>query len=111
MKNTSLIRVGFWQNRFFADLGNPRQNPPIFILEKSPTIFCRGARPKNTFLAPGKSAEILWKFAEVPRKFHRNDPFPNDPISDFPDPPTLASLEKKEGKPRKRQGFFSSRNP
>ena len=28
-----------------------------------------------------------------------------------PDPPTLAFLERKQGKPRKRQGFFSPRNP
>ena len=28
-----------------------------------------------------------------------------------PDPPTLAFLEKKQGKPRKMQGVFSSRNP
>ena len=28
-----------------------------------------------------------------------------------PDPPTLASLEEKQGKPRKKQGFFSWRSP
>ena len=28
-----------------------------------------------------------------------------------PDPPTLAFLEKKQGKPRKKQGLFSSQNP
>ena len=26
---------------------NPRQNPPKFILQKSPTHFCRGAGPRN----------------------------------------------------------------
>ena len=25
--------------------GNPRQDPPNFVQRKSPTIFCRGARP------------------------------------------------------------------
>ena len=29
----------------------------------------------------------------------------------FPDLPTLAFLEKKQGKHQKNQGFFSSRNP
>ena len=68
-----IFGVGFWQNGFFADFyfwaagfcrgfcrrifspqkvprkilqENPRQNPPNFIQQKSPTIFCRGARPK-----------------------------------------------------------------
>ena len=72
----SYIRVGFWQNGFFADFyfwaagffrgfcrrifsphfcgekvprkilqENPRQNPPKFIQQKSPTHFCRGAGP------------------------------------------------------------------
>ena len=79
------IRVGFWQNGFlrififgppdfFADFAaglfllifvpnvarkilqeNPRQNPLKFIRHKSPTHFCRGARP--IFF---KSARTIW---------------------------------------------------
>ena len=29
---------------------NPRQNPPKFIQQKSPTHFCRGAGPKNALI-------------------------------------------------------------
>ena len=74
---TGFFGVGFWQNGFFADFyfwaagffrgfsrrifsphfcgekglrkilqENPRQNPPKFIQQKSPTHFCRGAGPR-----------------------------------------------------------------
>ena len=75
VRASSLIRVGFWQNGFFADFHfwaagifrgfccrifsphfcgkkcpenpqeNPRQYPPKLIQQKSPTHFCRGAGP------------------------------------------------------------------
>ena len=75
------VRVGFGQNGFFADFffgrrifsrilspdffssflwekvprkilqENPRQKPPNFIQQKSPTHFCRGAGPINMLSA------------------------------------------------------------
>ena len=79
------LRVGFWQNGFFADfyfLGppdffadfiagfflifvekvprkilqeNPQQNPLKYIQQKSPTHFCRGAGPNSQLQPEGQN--------------------------------------------------------
>ena len=46
---------------------NPRQNPPKFIQQKSPTHFCRGAGP-TLWLVTGRSSIMHpWKFPGAAR--------------------------------------------
>ena len=68
---------------------NPRENPPKFIQQKSPTHFCRGAGPKNFVLS--KAQHLQKKGC----KLHKNRKLTMQVV-------VLASRKRCDLKTRKR---------